>query len=114
MTSCCIFAALVLLRLLDFLIISALCDGSFGLGGLAYGVGARHLMSLAHCLANGADSGGRFVLRRKTQDTSERSVEPRDRGASNGVLGTRGKIEGRSGEPGEQRPGSIILQVQAN
>ena len=53
---------------------------------------------------NGADSGGRFVLRRKTQDTSERSVEPRDRGASNGVLGTQGQIEGRPGEPGEQRP----------
>ena len=27
-----------------------------------------------------------------TQDIRERSVEPRDRGASNGVLGTRGQI----------------------
>ena len=38
-------------------------------------------------------------MRRKTQDTSERSVEPRDRGASNGVLGARRRTEGRSGEP---------------
>ena len=34
---------------------------------LAFGVGARHLMSLTHCLATGADSGGWYVLRQKTQ-----------------------------------------------
>ena len=41
-----------------------------------------------------------------SKDASERSVEPRDRGASKGVLGTRGRVKARLGGPGEQRPGS--------
>ena len=46
-----------------------------------------------------------------SKDTSGRSIEPRDRGASNGLLGTRGRIEGRSGEPGEQRSGSYHRMI---
>ena len=50
-----------------------------GVGSRASGVGARHLMSLTHCLVNGADSGGRFVLRRKTQvrGRSDRAIAAR-------------------------------------
>ena len=54
-----------------------------GLGSLvASGVGARRLLSLTHCLVNGADSGGWFVSRRKTQV----------RGRSNRAIAARRKV----------------------
>ena len=57
-------------------------------------------MSVTHYLVNGADRGDWSAV---SKDTSGGSFEPRGRGASNGVLGARRRIEVRSGEPGEQR-----------
>ena len=53
-----------------------------GLGSRASGLGSRHLLSLTHCLVNGADSGVRFVSRRKTQV----------RGRSNRAIAARRKV----------------------
>ena len=76
------------------------------LGSLASGVSARRLMSLTHCLVNGADSGGGFVLRRKTQvrGRSNRAIAARPMVCS--ALG--GELRGDRENPRQQR---LIEQV---
>ena len=60
------------------------------------------LLCVDHCVPHSLPCqwcGQRRKVFFASKDTSERSVEPRGRGAFNGVLGARRRTEGRSGEP---------------
>ena len=66
--------------------------------GAVGGFCAQWLVSVTHCLVNGADRGAGFFA---SKDTRGRSFEPRYRGARGDVLGPQQGAEWMSGKPGE-------------